>query len=217
MAAGARSRSKRPDRRTKAARAEGTDGREQLLEAAAWVFAERGFRAASVEEIAERAGFSKGAVYWHFEGKEDLLFALLEERVDAPMREIIALLESGPPEKEAAPEASRLFVEQLERQRDLVLLEHEYRALAARDGRARKRYARRQQQLREALAAGLEARMRTLGGPPVGGSAVGVATAFMSLAQGLSLERLIDEDAVPDELLGEILNLVYAGLVAKGA
>ena len=73
-----RSRPRRLDRRTRAARAEQRDGRAALLEAALEVFADRGYRDASVDEIAERAGYSKGAIYFHFSGKEDLFFALLE-------------------------------------------------------------------------------------------------------------------------------------------
>src|SRR5919198_6132991 len=90
----------RIDRRTRAARSEGRDAREELLEAAARVFAEKGFQAASVDEIAERAGFSKGAVYWHFESKDDLFFALLAERIDRPTWEMIELLESAPPDQD---------------------------------------------------------------------------------------------------------------------
>jgi AcrR family transcriptional regulator len=54
--------------------------RAALLEAAARVFGRGGFYGASVEEIAEEAGFSRGAVYSNFESKEDLFMTLLEER-----------------------------------------------------------------------------------------------------------------------------------------
>ena len=53
--------------------------RSRLLDAAAKVFAERGYRAASVDEVAAEAGFSKGAVYWHFASKEELLVAIFEQ------------------------------------------------------------------------------------------------------------------------------------------
>lgn len=210
-----RRRSARLDRRTRRARAEARDGRSALLDAAAQVFAEQGYREASVDAIARKAGFSKGAVYWHFASKEDLFFALLEERVDRPMREMIVLLESAPPEQDMAPEASLRFVELLERQRDLVLLDNEYRSLAFRDRRLRARYALRKADLRGALARALTLRVRHLGGPSLGTSAERVASAFMALADGLALERLVDPEAVPDDLLGEILALVYAGLVAR--
>src|SRR4051794_15324874 len=78
---------RRVDGRTRAARAQRREAREELLSAALRVFARRGYREAGVDEIAGEAGYSKGALYWHFSGKEELLIALLEERVDAPMRE----------------------------------------------------------------------------------------------------------------------------------
>jgi AcrR family transcriptional regulator len=48
------------------------DTKERVLSAALEVFAERGYHAATVEEIAERAGMTKGAVYYWFRDKEDL-------------------------------------------------------------------------------------------------------------------------------------------------
>src|SRR5271166_4734292 len=62
--------------------------REHLLQAAAQVFAERGFHGASLDEVAAAAGFTKGAVYSNFKNKEDLFLALLE---DAYTRELSAL------------------------------------------------------------------------------------------------------------------------------
>jgi AcrR family transcriptional regulator len=46
---------------------------EALLDAAFRVFAERGYRATRLEEVAAEAGLTKGAIYYHFDGKEDLL------------------------------------------------------------------------------------------------------------------------------------------------
>ena len=54
--------------------------RERLLEAGLRVFSRRGYYAASVDEIAAEAGFSKGAVYSNFESKEDLFLALIDKR-----------------------------------------------------------------------------------------------------------------------------------------
>jgi AcrR family transcriptional regulator len=128
-----RDRSARLDRRTRAARAQGREARDELLAAALRVFARRGYREAGVDEIAAAAGYSKGALYWHFSGKDDLLLALLEERIDAPTREMVALLESAPPERDMSVEASREFARRLSRRRDAVLLEREYWSLAIRD------------------------------------------------------------------------------------
>ncbi|TMK67506.1 MAG: TetR/AcrR family transcriptional regulator, partial [Actinobacteria bacterium] len=53
--------------------------RDALIDAAAEVFAKRGFHGASLDEIAETAGFTRGAIYKNFGGKEDLFFAVNEK------------------------------------------------------------------------------------------------------------------------------------------
>jgi len=136
-----RSSKTRVDRRSRTARAEGKDAREHLLHAAAEVFSERGFKDASVDEIATRAGYSKGALYWHFESKDELFFALIDASVDAPAHEMIELFQSAPPEQDMAPEGSRRFVKLLRDKRELLLLDHEYWSQAVRDPELRARYA----------------------------------------------------------------------------
>jgi AcrR family transcriptional regulator len=205
----------RLDRRTRAARAEGREARDELLTAAMRVFARRGYREAGVDEIAAEAGYSKGALYWHFSGKEDLLLALLEERIDAPMRERFALLASAPPERDMSVEATREFTRQVSEAREALLLEREYWSLAIRDPELRARYAERQTELRDALATGMEARARHLGTPDLGMQAEDVARIVMSIIGGLAVDELIEPGSIRPELLGEALAVVYAGLVAR--
>jgi AcrR family transcriptional regulator len=208
-------RGARVDRRTRAARAQGREGRDELLTAALRVFARRGYAHAGVDEIATEAGYSKGALYWHFSGKEDLLLALLEERVDAPMRELVALLESAPPDRDMSVEASRAFARRLTEERDAVLLEREYWTLAIRDPELRSRYAERQAELRAAFAGALEARARHLGTPELSIPAEDVARIVMSVMGGLAVDELLEPGSVRPELVSETLALVYAGLVAR--
>jgi AcrR family transcriptional regulator len=207
---------KRLDQRTRAARAQGREARDELVEAALRVFARRGYGQAGVDEIAAEAGYSKGALYWHFSGKEELLATLLEERIDAPMREMVALLESAPPERDMSVEATRELARQLASERDALLLEREYWSLAIRDRGLRARYSERQREFREALAVAMEARARHLGAPadlPI--SAEDVARIVMSIVGGLAVEELVEPGSVRPELLGEALALVYAGLLAR--
>src|SRR5438445_2868560 len=119
----ARAPRRRVDQRTRAARADGREARDALLVAALRVFARRGYREAGVDEIAAEAGYSKGALYWHFSGKEELLQTLLEERIDRPMRDMVALLESAPPERDMSLQATREFARQLSEQREALLLD----------------------------------------------------------------------------------------------
>lgn len=208
---------RRRDQRTRAARAEGRAARDELLAAALRVFARRGYREAGVDEIAAEAGYSKGALYWHFSGKEELLMALLEERIDAPMRDRVALLASGPPEQDMSVEATAEFARQLAGEREALMLEREYWSLAIRDPKLRRRYAARQTERRQALAAALEARARHLGTPELTTAAEDVARIVMSIIGGLTVDELVEPGSVRPDLLGEALAIVYAGLVARAA
>ena len=211
------SANRRLDQRTRAARAQRRESRDELLTAALRVFAQRGYRQAGVDEIAAAAGYSKGALYWHFAGKEELLGALLDERIDAPMREMVDLLESAPADRDMSLEASREFARRLGDERDAVLLEREYWTLAIRDPALRARYAERQTQLRGALARALEARARHLGTPVLPMPAEDVARIVMGVIGGLAVDALVEPGSVSPDLLGEALALIYAGLVARAA
>lgn len=71
--------------------------RNAILDAAERVFAERGFHVARIQDVAREARIGVGTVYNHFEQKEDLLRALLEERTEC----MLAQLEPLPSDPEA--------------------------------------------------------------------------------------------------------------------
>lgn len=71
----------REDRRTQAQRSEETT--RQLVTAARDLFANKGFAATSIEEIVRTAGVTRGAMYHHFTGKEDLFEAVFEQEQEA--------------------------------------------------------------------------------------------------------------------------------------
>ncbi|MEH3032904.1 MAG: TetR/AcrR family transcriptional regulator [Aeromicrobium erythreum] len=68
--------------RARSGRLPRTARRAQLLDVALEVFVEQGYHAASMDEIADRAGVSKPVVYQHFPGKLDLYLALIESSCD---------------------------------------------------------------------------------------------------------------------------------------
>lgn len=70
--------------------------RERLLDAAADVFNRTGYHAASLEAVAEAAGYTKGAVYSNFSSKQDLLLALIRRVSRQRLDPIIAALEVLP-------------------------------------------------------------------------------------------------------------------------
>lgn len=74
-------------------KAEALETRNQILDAAERVFGERGVARTSLHEIAAIAGLTRGAVYWHFKGKYDLLSALWQ-RVLLPLDEEFAAIDA---------------------------------------------------------------------------------------------------------------------------
>jgi len=71
--------------------------RAQLVEVGRTVFAQRGYEATSVEEIAARAGISKPIVYEHFGGKEGLYAVIVDREVEHIVGRIVEAISSGSP------------------------------------------------------------------------------------------------------------------------
>jgi AcrR family transcriptional regulator len=193
----------------------GPPTRDLLLDAAAGVFAERGYAGASVDRIAAAAGLSKGTFYWHFDSKEALFLALVDERIDAPARLLMDVTRTAPAGDATAPVVSRGLADLFTGQRDLLILLQEYWAAAARSAPVRRRYRRRQAALVDGLAGALRARHEVTG-VPLTLPAESLASAFVALAHGLAMQAVVDPDTVDAGLYGEILSLVYDGLAARG-
>ncbi len=68
----------------------------RILDAAQAVFSEQGFEMTQLEEVAARAGYTRGAIYAHYAGKEDLFLALMDQRVLTKFSGIRKVLEAEP-------------------------------------------------------------------------------------------------------------------------
>ena len=178
--------------------------RELLLDAAAMVFARRGYHEASVEEIASEAGFSTGAVYSNFSGKEELFLALADREVEKQVAEIHAVAESVEAGGEAAAEAGRQFQELLKRDRDWPLLFYEFWSFGVRNARIQGEFAKRRQAVQDALAETLD-RLAAQLGFDLRFPAPMLATAISATLNGLAFERAADPGAISDEVLGEFV------------
>src|SRR5688572_6559018 len=98
-------------------RMSGPERREQLIEVARTVFAERGYVGASVEEIAERAEVSKPVVYEHFGGKDGLYEEIIGREVGFLLERITGSLEAEGP-REALEQAAEAFLSYIEDHRE---------------------------------------------------------------------------------------------------
>lgn len=190
--------------------------RARILDAALAEFHDRGYAGTSLQAVAKRAGLTKGAVYWSFRDKQDLFLALVHERLDIPAEALMRLTADAPSNVETAPLVSQGMAELVRTQPAVLLLMFEHWAMAARDPQLRPDFARRQSDLHSAMARALEARHATTG-VPLTYPAERLATAILCLAGGIAMEAMVEPAAAPDELFGEILGLIYDGLVLRAS
>ena len=179
-----------------------------MLSAAEELIAERGFAAASLAEIAEAAGVSKGAIYHHFRSKDDLLLALLDQHFEERMRAVEPIAATP-----GAAAAERL-VEEIPFDRRWNLLYLEFVVRAARDERFREELRGRLQRLRKHGARGIEGYLEREGirselKPQQ------IALALAAVGNGLAIEGLTDPDTSTDPLYAYILGLLFEGMVAR--
>ena len=106
--------------------------REKILEAAAQIFSEKGYHAASMQDIARAVNLQKASLYHHVSGKQEILLELLDQALDILIERIGAVVDSPEPPKEKLHMAMRVYLESLIDQRDLsAVLLFEHRSLDA--------------------------------------------------------------------------------------
>jgi len=196
--------------------------RRALLDAAARVFARQGIDAASVDDVAADAGFTKGAVYSNFGSKDALVAALVEDRVSAYLE--LGLEAVADPELSLTERAHALgdrLTRAGDEQRDWHLLFLELWQRAVRSGSLDGVFLARRRELHAAVTLAIEGHLAHAGGGRGPGSPVSptgaaftpaeLATLLMGLANGFALERLVDPASVPDDLFGRVLAAVMGG------
>ena len=175
--------------------------RERVLQAAAVVFADRGFAGASLDEVAAAAGFTKGAVYSNFAGKDELFLALMTDEVARR----VDVVETALQKTADLPGALAAVGAELSRREatwQLLFLEFWQRAL--RDPQVRQAFVASRRDLRERIA---EVVARFLAEHPVhtGWDADSLTVVLIALSNGLAIEALPDPDAVPVGLMARVL------------
>ncbi len=111
--------------------------RNQILNAAMLVFAQRGFTAARMDDIVEACGLSKGTLYWYFESKDALILGLLKRLLASQLQYVQVLTSSASPIYERFLLIVRYFTDELAQFPALASLLLEFYALAARQPTAR--------------------------------------------------------------------------------
>jgi AcrR family transcriptional regulator len=182
------------------------------MRSAASVAAQRGLERASLDAVAEHAGFTKGAVYANFKSKEDLFLAMLDARFAERLAELDRILSSEEDPDVQARAAAAGFIAAIESEPEWQRLFFEFTLYAARNEGFRVELAARSRAMRERLAA----RAARLGIEPVLPPEQ-LATMTFAMAHGVALERLLDPEAVPGGLLPEMMAVFFSGLRARAA
>src|SRR5215213_9840877 len=174
--------------------------RAQLMASARQLFLRRGFHAASLEMVAEEAGFTIGAVYSRFGSKADLFLAILDEHIDRIVAEVAQVAAVDQPLGAHAELLAGRRMALLEREREWFPLVLEFWSHAARHERLRGEFAARHERLVGAYAGLIEADYARLGLPlPLAPEVL--ARAVVAMGNGVALERLAGPGRVPEGLL----------------
>jgi len=160
------------------------------------VFLRRGFHGTTLDDIAEEAGYTKGAVYSNFESKDDLFLAILDQRFESRTLGAVVAASSARSLGAALRENARLFVEAEHRESSWEPLLIEFWTHASHNRDTRKAAAARHDRVLDAVAGLLvELAQRFEFEWAVPAREVGRAAG--AFARGMTLERLLDPLANP--------------------
>jgi AcrR family transcriptional regulator len=185
--------------------------RKDLLEAAARVFAERGYERASIEAITEEAGYTRGAFYSNFSSKAELFTELLQERAYGAYRQMAAASAEGErvPLRETGERLAAL--QENPDGRWLFRLWLELLAQAGRDDQLRSLAGGFWSATRTMSAEGIRRAFDEAGTEPPA-APDRLATAMIALDIGLALQHFVDPDAVPLDTYTELYPLLFEPL-----
>ncbi|MBI3671067.1 MAG: TetR/AcrR family transcriptional regulator [Acidobacteria bacterium] len=111
-----------------------TDSRRDILRTAARLFQERGYEATSMQDIASALNLSKGALYHHFQSKDEILFEIMNHGLDVFDEEVLDVVRQipDPVERLRACIARHIGMLLRGRDREITVILHENRTLPSR-------------------------------------------------------------------------------------
>ena len=190
--------------------------REQILDAAVQVFAERGLHEARMDDIAERSGLSKGALYLYYKSKDAIIAALMRQFFNLGMRDLERLRKGEGPVSERLLAYTRHVAAEMQRMMSVASLAWEFYAIAARQKVVREYFKEFFAEYRAVLAALIQigidrGEFRVV-------NAEQVAITITGLYEGLALLAVVDATVAQWSQQAEAsLRLLLDGLRARPA
>ena len=185
--------------------------RKSLLKAAAQLFCKRGLEGASIDEVAQAAGYTKGAFYANFKSKEELFLVMLDERFASELERLDKALAGTQEPKEEARAAAAEYIHGAS-DSEWPSLYFQFVAHAARDEDFREELATRQRAMRARIAE-IFKRWKTGTGhlPPLPLEDITAMIYFM--ADGFLVDRMI-EPGLSEDLYTTMVGVFLRGLEA---
>ncbi|MCR6481278.1 TetR/AcrR family transcriptional regulator [Amycolatopsis sp. OK19-0408] len=175
--------------------------KDRLLAAAAELFAERGVNGTSVEQIAERAGYTRGAFYGNFEDKHELVVALLARRREQEAAEVAAL------RGDVMARLKEWHAERAEHLPEWFALRTELTLYALRNPPARTSAGENERAARELIEAGVRATFAARGVQPPADPAF-LALIIHALEDGLLRQRYLSPEGTSDTVIADAVELL---------
>jgi AcrR family transcriptional regulator len=186
--------------------------RDALLDAAANVFAQRGFHGASLDDIAETAGFTRSAIYKNFGGKEDLFLAVMTRLNERSLRDFEELLPSGHAfDPEFAAHAVTQKWREIMTPPELVALELEFNLYVLRNPDLRERVVAQRRTSRDMVARFMERQARA-SDVKLAVPIEDLASMFLTAADGFAIAAAVDPEKA--HLFEPFLELLLAAMTA---
>jgi AcrR family transcriptional regulator len=186
--------------------------RTSLLRAAAKLFCRHGLDGASIDDVAEEAGYTKGAFYANFRNKEELFLVMLDEKFSAELARVDAALTGDAEPRDEARTAAADFIHFVRSDPEWPRLYFQFASYATRNDDFRQELATRQRAMRERLALIYE---RWTSGfdkaPALPLGDLAAMTFFM--ADGFLVGQLIEPE-LDDDLYSTMLGVFFRGLEA---
>jgi AcrR family transcriptional regulator len=184
--------------------------RADLIAAARRVFLREGFHAASLDAIAEEAGFTKGAVYSNFTSKDDLFLAVLDDYYENQVHAYRDVLFEDDSAEDSYRTAARVFMATQAREPRWTPLVIEFTAHATRREPLRRAVVEIRERFLDAVGE-IIAELGRRHGLEYRVPAREVARGSGAMMRGMAVERLLDPDAVPTELFEELHSAYMRG------
>ncbi|MGB9227360.1 TetR/AcrR family transcriptional regulator [Mycobacterium sp.] len=190
-----------------------------LLGAAREVFAQRGYEQTTLDDVAEAAGLTKGAVYSSFQSKAELFYALMDEqvreRLDLTTKEVESFDGVGNLDQLSA-NIGTVFRDLLVAQREWQLMYVDFWSVAARDPRLQQSFAEHRREVRTLIGSIFQRIAKEMDTElPMSGEHL--AAIVLGLVNGVAMEQIADPEQLQPELLVQGLQMLIKGVSATNA